>query len=107
MERIGAAISPGESPAVATWYRRGWNVWKFLRSMIVIFTGALARACAAFKPPKPAPTITTRGVPMLVILPFQPHVYKIHPDGRRFQKFFAEESSDNPWMAPLDHAIGR
>ncbi|HEY6373230.1 MAG TPA: hypothetical protein VIX37_21825 [Candidatus Sulfotelmatobacter sp.] len=44
---------------------------------------------------------------MLVILPFQPHVYKIHPDGRRFQKFFAAESSDNPWMAPLGHAIGR
>src|SRR5260370_36173084 len=89
MERIGAAISPGESPAVATWYRRGWNVWEFLRSMIVILTGALAKACAAFKPPKPAPTITTRGVALLVILPFLHYLHKIHRDGRWFQKFFA------------------
>src|SRR5690348_6940526 len=106
---MGAAISPGERPAVATWYRSGWNVWKFLRSMTVICTGALAKARAAFKPPKPAPTLTTRGVPWLVILPFEPYLYKIHRDGRWFQKFFAARSTDNlvSGVAPLGYAVGR
>jgi hypothetical protein len=69
----------------------------------------LANACAAFKPPNPAPTITTRGVASLVILLLLPHLYKIHRDGRRFQKFFAADSSGNllPCMALLAHAIGR
>jgi hypothetical protein len=60
--------------------------------MIVIFTGAFAKACAAFKPPKPAPTITIRGVALLVILLFLLHLYKIHRDGRWFQKFFAADT---------------
>lgn len=65
--------------------------------MTVIWTFALASACAAFKPPNPAPTITTRGLVWLVIwsavlfgfLLFKPYIYKIHRDGRWFQKFFA------------------
>src|SRR5579864_8803270 len=36
--------------------------------MTVIWTGAFANVFAAFKPPKPAPTITTRGVAWLFIL---------------------------------------
>lgn len=36
--------------------------------MTVIWTGELASAWAAFRPPKPAPTITTRGVLWLLIL---------------------------------------
>src|ERR1700728_441365 len=37
--------------------------------MTVIWTGALASACAAFNPPNPAPTITTRGIAGFAISP--------------------------------------
>src|SRR6202046_1835694 len=37
--------------------------------MTVIWTGALASACAALNPPKPAPTITTRGIARFAISP--------------------------------------
>ena len=47
---------------------------------------------AAFRPPKPAPTITTRGVTLLVILLSALHLYKIHRDGRWFQKFSGDDS---------------
>ena len=88
-------------------------MWKFLRSITVILTSAFARACAAFRPPKPAPTITTRGftslsiwlVPTLLLLtlPFFSYLYKIQPDGRRFQKFFRNRYS---CMGSLGAAVG-
>jgi len=37
-------------------------VWWFLRSINVIRTGELASLRAARRPPKPAPTMTTRGM---------------------------------------------
>src|SRR5437867_2072086 len=56
--------------------------------MTVIWTDAFARVFAALRPPKPAPTMTTRGVTLLAILLSALHLYKIHRDGRWFQKFF-------------------
>src|SRR5689334_15718452 len=41
--------------------RRGWNRWWLLRSISVTRTGAWRRLLAARSPPKPPPTITTRG----------------------------------------------
>src|ERR1035438_4801855 len=61
--------------------------------MTVIWTEAPARARAALRPPKPAPTITTRGITLRVILLLCPHLYKIQRDGRRFQKFFGKQDS--------------
>src|SRR5207245_1337634 len=57
----GTAISPAESPAVATWYSSGWKVWWFLRSTTVTRTGSLPSARAAFSPPNPAPSTSTCG----------------------------------------------
>src|ERR1700751_2527301 len=67
IDRIGAAISPGDSPAVATWYSNGWKVWWFLRSTMMIWTGSPSKPRAALRPPKPPPTITTRGIRLLVM----------------------------------------
>src|SRR5579863_6483529 len=76
--------------------------------MIVISTGAFARTRAAFRPPNPEPTITTRGLSErrlseLLITSlrrrscrpccYESHLYKIQRDGRRFQKFFRPRSS--------------
>src|SRR5258706_5240624 len=61
ISRIGAAMSAGFRPAVATWYRSGWNRWWFERSTSVTRTGARASARAAVSPPKPPPTIATWG----------------------------------------------
>ena len=60
-------------------------MWKFLRSMIVIWTGALASVCAAFRPPKPAPTITIRGRDWLVIVGTSSTYIRFNPmaDGAR------------------------
>jgi hypothetical protein len=58
---MGAAMSAGDKAAVATWYKRGWNTWWLLRSITVTWTGTLRKARAAWSPPNPAPTITTRG----------------------------------------------
>ena len=60
--------------------------------MTVMLTGALASAWAAFKPPKPAPTITTRCVALLfisladLVLPIRLLLYKIQRDGNRLHK---------------------
>jgi len=58
-------------------------VWKFFRSMIVTCAGALANARAAFRPPKPAPTMTTLDLLLMLLLPT--YIYKIHAmaDGSR------------------------
>src|SRR6266545_3481469 len=56
-------MSPGESAAVATWYRSGWKRWWFRRSRTVTWTGRPPSARAAFSPAKPPPTITIRGAP--------------------------------------------
>src|SRR6266700_4781427 len=72
--------------------------------MTVIWTGALASARAAFKPPNPAPTITTRGIAWLVILLSVLHLYKIQPDGRGFQKF---SDSNCALASPGDALRGR
>src|SRR5712692_7308585 len=61
MLRSGAAISGADRPAVATWYRSGWNTWWLRRSRSVTSTGARARARAARRPAKPPPAITTCG----------------------------------------------
>ena len=52
--------SRSRGPAVATWYSSGWNVWKLLASTSVTSTGAPSRPRATARPPKPAPTTTTR-----------------------------------------------
>src|ERR1700691_5382068 len=54
-----------------------------------MLTGARDRASAAFRPPKPAPTITTRWV----VLPFIAPLYKIQRDGNRLGKFRPGRSS--------------
>ena len=59
-ERRGWAISPGASWAVATWYSSGLNTWWFWRSMSVTVARARRNARAAYRPPKPPPTMTTR-----------------------------------------------
>ena len=56
--------------------------------MTVIFTSARASVVAAFSPPKPAPTITTR----CVCLPFIASLYKIQRDGNPLQKFWQRKS---------------
>src|SRR5690606_16909106 len=61
MSRTWCATSPLSSAAVATWYRSGWNVWKLLRSISSTSTGAWRKPLAAWRPPKPAPTMITRG----------------------------------------------
>src|ERR1700693_2669509 len=56
--------------------------------MTVMLTGARASFWAAFRPPKPAPTITTRCAVWLSIpLPSTLLLYKIQRDGNRLQKF--------------------
>ena len=55
------ATSAAFRPAVATWYRSGWKVWKLLRSTSVMSTGRPARRRATSIPPNPAPTTTTLG----------------------------------------------
>jgi hypothetical protein len=66
--------------------------------MTVMLTGALASDWAAFRPPKPAPTITTRcaGLPsillpiiflLIVFLLIRLLLYKIQRDGKRVQEF--------------------
>src|SRR5579859_1759174 len=60
-ERMGCAISAGESTASATWYSKGWNVWWLRRSIRVTSTAISASVLAALKPAKPPPTTTTRG----------------------------------------------
>ena len=47
---------------MATWYRRGWKVWKLLASTSVTSTGTSRRPLTALRPPKPAPMTTTRGL---------------------------------------------
>src|SRR5919198_4554818 len=64
MCRIGPAIDGAESPAVATWYSSGVKRWWLVRSTTVTSARALRKACAAHRPPKPQPTMTTRGVDM-------------------------------------------
>src|SRR5215510_14248782 len=59
--RIGEAICPGLRTDVATWYSRGWKRWWFWRSMRITSAWAEPSALAAARPPKPPPTITTRG----------------------------------------------
>src|ERR1700680_4804164 len=54
--------------------------------MTVILTGERASLSAAFGPPKPAPTMTTRCSPCCA-LPSIPVLYKIHRDGKWLQKF--------------------
>src|SRR4051812_26117994 len=60
-KRTGAAMAGADSPAVATWYSSGWNRWWLARSTSVTSTGAACSARAASRPPKPQPTISTRG----------------------------------------------
>src|SRR5580692_7700265 len=71
--------------------------------MTVMLTGALASDWAAFRPPKPAPTITTRcaGLPSILLLilfvlirfllitflPIKLLLYKIQRDDNRLQEF--------------------
>ena len=58
---MGEEMSPGDNPAVATWYRSGWKTWWLRRSTSRTSTGASFRARAALRPPKPPPTMTTLG----------------------------------------------
>src|SRR5687767_10053726 len=62
IQRIGAPISAGDRPAVATWYSNGWKTWWLRRSTSVTRTGLPRRVWAALSPPNPPPTITTCGV---------------------------------------------
>src|SRR5579863_3156523 len=54
---------------------------------MVILTGAPASFSAAFRPPKPLPTITTRYSPVCAALLSILLLYKIQRDGKRLQKF--------------------
>src|SRR3954467_7193237 len=69
ISRVAGAISPSERIPVATWYSSGWNRWWLVLPMIVTSTGARLSAWAAKRPPKPVPTITTRGRPVVDALP--------------------------------------
>src|SRR5689334_1320399 len=60
ISRVAGATSPGDRIPVATWYSRGWKRWCVVRATTVTSTGALRRARAAKRPPKPDPTMTTR-----------------------------------------------
>lgn len=103
---MGSAISPGESPAVATWYKSGWNVWKFLRSITVICSGALAKERAALRPPNPAPIMTTRGLSLIITvltLLLGAYLYKIHAmaDGSRSSaQAGTKENALLRWLMP-------
>src|SRR6476646_4781541 len=65
---------------------------------MVIFTGAWARVLAAFRPPKPAPIIATRGTPLFIILMSCALTYKIHamPDGSISS--LSRNSSASTWV---------
>ena len=47
--------------AGATWYSSGWNRWWLVRSTVVMARSAPCSARAASRPPKPQPTMRTRG----------------------------------------------
>src|SRR5690554_5492588 len=59
--RKGKAIDGASSVPVATWYSRGWKVWWLFRSMSSTSTDLFFSLLATSIPPKPPPTITTRG----------------------------------------------
>src|SRR3712207_1526919 len=63
ISRAGGATSPSDRMPVATWYSSGWNRWWLVLPMTVRSTGARLSALAANRPPKPEPTMTTRGRP--------------------------------------------
>src|SRR5579871_4967345 len=67
--------------------------------MMVTWMSDLARALAAFSPPNPPPTITTRTGASFVILLICTPVYKIHamPDGSR--SYFAADPKENTMPA--------
>src|SRR5258708_862398 len=52
-----------------------------------MLTCARASICAAFRPPRPAPTITTRYADRCAALPFMVPLYKIQRDGNGLQNF--------------------
>src|SRR5258706_10334209 len=72
--------------------------------MTVMLTGTPAIVRAAFRPPKPAPTITTRcatgcAVLPFILLPITLLLYKIQRDGNGLQKFGCGRASGVGAMA--------
>ena len=64
---MGADTAGADSPAVATWYSRGWNRWWLVRSISVTSTGARASVRTASSPPNPQPMTTTWGSDMATV----------------------------------------
>src|SRR5216684_1449449 len=72
--------------------------------MTVTLMGAPASVWAALRPPKPAPTITTRWTYGCAALPFMVLLYKIQRDGHGLKKFSCGLESGVGAMA---HPVGR